>query len=157
MASPIGTLTLIGDGEALCGVRMNDPAHPPSPDKLGERVETGFDDASGQLREYFAGERREFTVPLRAHGTDFQHTVWNALRTIAFGRTWSYADLARAIGRPAAVRAVAAANGRNPISIIVPCHRVIGSDGRLVGYGGGLLRKEFLLELESGGGQEALF
>lgn len=157
IASPIGDLILISDGAALCGVHMTEAKHPPSADDLGERFDTGFEDAAGQLGEYFAGERRRFTVPVAARGTAFQHAVWHALRTIPYGRTWSYADLARAIGKPAAVRAVAAANGRNPVSIIVPCHRVIGADGGLVGYGGGLARKKYLLDMESGTRQDALF
>src|SRR5215469_7813745 len=101
-----------------------------------------------QLAAYFAGELREFTVPLDVRGTPFQEKVWAALRTIPYGETWSYGDLARKLGRPTATRAVAHANGDNPIAIVVPCHRVIGSDGELTGYGGGLWRKRALLERE---------
>src|SRR5699024_9768956 len=155
--SPIGPLTLIGEDDALCGLYMRTRTHPPSPDALGERVHTGFDGVVSQLEEYFAGRRREFTLPLRPHGTAFQLAVWERLRAIPYGRTCSYGELAARLGRPTAVRAVAAANGRNPLSIVVPCHRVIGSDGRLVGYGGGLERKQFLLRLESGAGQGSLF
>lgn len=104
-----------------------------------------------QLREYFNGKRREFDIPLDAAGTDFQRSVWSALRKIPYGRTVSYADIARAIGKPKSMRAVGMANGRNPISIVVPCHRVIGADGSLTGYGGGLDRKRTLLNLESSG------
>ncbi len=104
--------------------------------------------AAGQLDEYFAGERRGFDVPLLFVGTDFQKTVWNELLEIPFGTTVSYGEMARRIGRPKAVRAVANANGANAISIFAPCHRVIGSDGTLTGYGGGLHAKEYLLELE---------
>ncbi|WP_233266872.1 methylated-DNA--[protein]-cysteine S-methyltransferase [Tomitella fengzijianii] len=155
--SPIGPLTLIGDDGALCGLYMRTRRHPPAADALGERVDHGFAEATTQIREYFARERDRFTLPLAPRGTAFQLAVWELLRAIPYGRTCSYAELAGQLGRPSAVRAVAAANGRNPLSIVVPCHRVIGSDGRLVGYGGGLERKEFLLRLEAGGGQDALF
>ena len=111
-------------------------------------------EAQRQLEEYFAGERTEFSLPLESHGTDFQQRVWRALRAIPFGTTISYGELARRIGNPRAVRAVGLANGRNPISIIVPCHRVIGANGTLTGYGGGLERKRFLLALESGGARQ---
>ncbi len=155
--SPIGPLTLIGDDGVLCGLYMQTRRHPPAADALGEHVHGTLAQATEQLGEYFAGERERFTLPLAPHGTPFQLTVWDRLRAIPYSRTCSYADVAAQLGRPSAVRAVAAANGRNPISIIVPCHRVIGSDGSLVGYGGGLARKEFLLRLEAGGGQDALF
>lgn len=155
--SPIGPLTLLGEDGVLCGLYMQTHSHPPSPDALGERAHTGFSEPIRQLEQYFVGRRREFTLPLRPHGTDFQLAVWELLRTIPYGSTCSYAELAARLGRPTAVRAVAAANGRNPLSIVVPCHRVIGSDGRLVGYGGGLERKQFLLRLESGAGQGSLF
>jgi methylated-DNA-[protein]-cysteine S-methyltransferase len=104
--------------------------------------------AAAELREYFAGRRRQFNVPVAPAGTAFQLEVWAALTTIPYGTTWSYAHLARAIGHPQAVRAVGAANGANPIGIIIPCHRVIGSDGSLTGFGGGLPLKRRLLELE---------
>jgi methylated-DNA-[protein]-cysteine S-methyltransferase len=103
-----------------------------------------------QLAEYFAGERREFDVPMQLAGTAFQRRVWEELVRIPYGTTITYAELARRVGRPTAVRAVGAANGRNPISILVPCHRVIGADGKLTGYGGGVERKQWLLELERG-------
>jgi methylated-DNA-[protein]-cysteine S-methyltransferase len=107
-------------------------------------------EAIRQLDEYFAGKREEFELPLKLTGTEFQRQVWTELTSIPFGQTVSYGDLARAIGKPTAVRAVGAANGDNPISIIVPCHRVVGSDGGLTGYGGGLERKEWLLKHEGG-------
>jgi methylated-DNA-[protein]-cysteine S-methyltransferase len=107
-------------------------------------------EAGKQLSAYFAGQFREFDLPLEMHGTDFQLRVWNQLRKIPYGETRSYGDLARALGAPAAVRAVGAANGANPIAIVVPCHRVIGSNGTLTGYGGGLPLKKRLLELERG-------
>ncbi len=107
-------------------------------------------DAAVQLEAYFAGELTDFDFPLEPRGTDFQLATWKALLEIPFGETISYAELARRIGKPAAVRAVGAANGANPLPIVIPCHRVIGSDGRLVGYGGGLEIKRFLLALEQG-------
>lgn len=113
-----------------------------------------------QLEEYFKGKRREFSVPLQPEGTEFQKKVWNELINIPFGKTVSYLDIARALGDPNATRAVGAANGRNPISIIIPCHRVVGHNGALTGYGGGIHRKEWLLEHERHilhGKQEALF
>jgi len=109
-----------------------------------------------ELAEYFAGRRQAFGVPLDMVGTPFQREAWHALVAIPYGQTRSYAEQARAIGRPTATRAIAAANGQNKISIVVPCHRVIGSDGSLTGFGGGLPRKRALLELESGGGQGRL-
>jgi methylated-DNA-[protein]-cysteine S-methyltransferase len=108
------------------------------------------DEAVKQISEYFAGARQEFDLPIRLSGTEFQREVWQGLKGIPFGQTVSYGDLARTIGKPTAVRAVGAANGNNPVSIIVPCHRVIGSDGGLTGYGGGLERKEWLLKHEGG-------
>ncbi len=108
----------------------------------------GVSFAAEQLEAYFAGERRDFDLPLAPAGTDFDHAVWDLLRAIPYGETRSYGELARALGRPERVRAVGRANGRNPLAIVVPCHRVIGADGSLVGYGGGLERKRALLALE---------
>lgn len=102
-----------------------------------------------QLAEYFAGDRTEFDLPLRPNGTAFQRQVWTALREIPFAETWSYGELARHIGQPNAFRAVGAANGQNPLPIVIPCHRVVGSNGKLTGFGGGLPRKQYLLELEA--------
>jgi len=113
-----------------------------------------FDTVTKQLDEYFAGNRREFDVPLRLKGTSFQISVWNELIKIPYGTTTTYGEIARRIGNPKAVRAVGLANGRNPIPIVVPCHRVIGSNGSLTGFGGGLANKSLLLELESQEGQE---
>jgi methylated-DNA-[protein]-cysteine S-methyltransferase len=109
-----------------------------------------FSEAIAQLEEYFAGERRDFSLPLPLEGTPFQTTVWSALRTIPYGATVSYGELARRIGRPSASRAVGAANGANPLPIILPCHRVIGADRSLKGFGGGLETKRFLLAFEAG-------
>ena len=146
--SPIGPLLLTGDEHALQGLHMAPAA--PRPGWRGAREP--FADAIEQLAQYFAGERSEFDLRLDMRGTDFQKDVWNALLTIPYGETRSYGEIARQIGRPDRARAVGAANGSNPISIIVPCHRVIGSDGSLTGYGGGLPRKRFLLDLEAGVG-----
>jgi methylated-DNA-[protein]-cysteine S-methyltransferase len=148
--SPVGEITLVGDGESLTGLYMTEHRHrPPLP--AGARRDPGpFEDARLQLGEYFAGERTGFDLPLQLEGSEFQLEVWNALLDIGYGETESYGELARRIGRPEAVRAVGLANGRNPVSIVVPCHRVIGASGSLTGYGGGLDRKRFLLELEAG-------
>ena len=145
--SPIGNLTLVKTEGILSGLYLGDPPQAQA-GACGPRADSGFEDVVEQLQEYFAGTRTVFTVPITSMGTAFQQRVWTALRTIPYGETRSYGQLADAIGNRLAMRAVGAANGRNPISIIVPCHRVIGSDGRLVGYGGGLERKRFLLELE---------
>jgi methylated-DNA-[protein]-cysteine S-methyltransferase len=150
MASPIGTLTLTGDGDALTGLYMEHHRHaPPVPADAAEG-RAPLADACRQLDEYFAGERSEFDLALRAAGSDFQRAVWDELTRIPYGETMSYGELARRLGRPDAPRAVGLANGRNPISIVVPCHRVIGASGKLTGYGGGLDRKRFLLDLEAG-------
>jgi methylated-DNA-[protein]-cysteine S-methyltransferase len=148
--SPIGRLTLCADGEALTGLYMDLPAPPPR--DLHQWVEDASADplpeAVRQLREYFAGTRREFDLPLRLQGTEFQQRVWRSLTEIRYGETWSYGQLAKRIDNPNASRAVGLANGSNPISIVVPCHRVIGADGSLTGYGGGLERKRWLLAHE---------
>lgn len=145
----MGDLTLVGDGEALSGLYMTDHRHRPPLPHDARRDDAAFEDARQQLREYFAGERTRFSLPLRMEGTDFQRAVWRGLLDIEYGETISYGELARRIGRPGASRAVGLANGRNPVSIVVPCHRVIGSSGSLTGYGGGMERKRFLLDLES--------
>lgn len=143
--SPIGPLTLTGDGASLQSVCFG--AQPPS----GlPRADEAFSAVVRQLQEYFSGERREFDIVLAPAGTPFQLAVWNALRTIPYGETRSYGEVAKLVGRPAAVRAVGAANGANPLPIVVPCHRVIGSNGSLTGFGGGLDLKRRLLELERG-------
>jgi methylated-DNA-[protein]-cysteine S-methyltransferase len=147
--SPVGELTLVGDGETLSGLYMTEHRHQPPLPPGARRDDTAFTRARGQLDEYFAGERVDFDLPLRMEGSPFQREVWAALREIPYGETVSYGELARRIGRPHASRAVGLANGRNPISIVVPCHRVIGASGSLTGYGGGIERKRFLLELET--------
>lgn len=147
--SPIGELTLVNSDGVLSGLYMADHHPAPDRDSFGPQTSEGFDEAAGQLHEYFDGARTTFTIPLAPIGTEFQHAVWTALRAIEFGTTSTYGEVAAAIGRPTAVRAVAAANARNPLSIVVPCHRVIGSSGRLTGYAGGVERKQFLLDQET--------
>lgn len=150
IASPVGELTLVARGAALAAVLWQDDL--PTRVRLGQLQETHdcavLHEAARQLGDYFAGTRQEFALPLDFAGTDFQKAVWQALLTIPFGQTRSYSDIARQIGRPSAVRAVGAANGKNPISIIAPCHRVIGASGALTGFAGGLPAKETLLSLE---------
>jgi methylated-DNA-[protein]-cysteine S-methyltransferase len=148
--SPIGRILLSANGKALTGLYTNAEQRPP---QLGadwvEDANFGpLPAAARQLAEYFAGSRRDFDVPLSFQGTEFQQRVWRMLTTIQYGETCSYGDLARRLDNPGASRAVGLANGRNPISIIVPCHRVIGADGSLTGYGGGLERKRWLLAHE---------
>jgi methylated-DNA-[protein]-cysteine S-methyltransferase len=150
MDSPVGPLTLVAADRALSGLFMDGQRHLPAAETFGRRDDTVLTDAMGQLEAYFAGQRTHFDVAMSLAGTQFQQRVWNALRTIPYGQTESYGLLARKLGTPAASRAVGLANGRNPISIIVPCHRVVGSTGQLTGYGGGLERKRFLLDLERG-------
>jgi methylated-DNA-[protein]-cysteine S-methyltransferase len=144
--SPIGLVEIAGTDSALTGLNFVEVR----PRKTTDEPAV-LRDALRQIDEYFLSRRTDFTVPLKTEGTPFQEEVWRALRGIGYGRTASYQDIARTIGRADAVRAVGAANGANPISIIIPCHRVIGKDGRLTGYGGGLWRKEWLLGHENRG------
>ncbi len=148
--SPVGALLLAGDGTALTKLYMQDAPRPFTPSPQWRRDAEPFADVARQLSEYFAGERREFDLPLARPGNEFELRVWAALQEIPYGETVSYGEIARAIGAPTAARAVGLATGRNPISVIVPCHRVIGADGGLTGYGGGLPRKRYLLDLEAG-------
>lgn len=149
MDSPIGELLLAGDDDALTVIGFPEGKMRRDPEADWIFNEQPFAEARRQLGEYFAGERREFDLPLRLDGTEFQLLVLDELRRIPYGETTSYGVIAKRIGRPKAVRAVGAANGRNPIPIIVPCHRVIGSSGDLTGFGGGLSTKEALLRLEA--------
>ncbi|MDP2342856.1 MAG: methylated-DNA--[protein]-cysteine S-methyltransferase [Deltaproteobacteria bacterium] len=157
LASPVGLLRLIGDrfDDERGGVHgIYFPDHKPAPAVSGPEIDSVeghplLDRLAEELTAFFAGELRVFTVPLKPTGTPFQLSVWTALRAIPFGQTCSYVDVAHALGKPESVRAVATANARNPLSIVVPCHRVIGSDGALTGYAGGLKAKQFLLDLES--------
>lgn len=153
MQSPVGELKLVASERGLVAVlwENDDPERVrflPQVEQPGHPI---LQEAERQLREYFSGKRREFNLPLEFVGTAFQKQVWAALVTIPYGETRSYGDIARQIGNPAAVRAVGAANGRNPLSIIAPCHRVIGSNGKLTGFAGGLQTKAFLLRIEGGG------
>jgi methylated-DNA-[protein]-cysteine S-methyltransferase len=150
MQSPVGQLTLVATGEGLAAILWeNDP-----PGRVRLPLDTEdtqhpvLVETERQLQEYFAGRRRTFTMKLDPSGTPFQRSVWNALLTIPFGETRSYAEIAKQIGRPTAMRAVGAANGRNPLSIVAPCHRVLGSSGALTGFAGGLDVKAQLLSLE---------
>jgi methylated-DNA-[protein]-cysteine S-methyltransferase len=146
--SPVGPITLVAEAGALTGLHLDWSVHRPAAASFGGADPSGFGPAVEQLDAYFAGELTEFDLPLRLHGTPFQQRVWAALRDIPYGETISYGQLAARIGQPTASRAVGLANGRNPISIIVPCHRVIAAGGKLGGYGGGLDRKRILLDLE---------
>jgi methylated-DNA-[protein]-cysteine S-methyltransferase len=150
-ASPIGPLLLMSDGECLTGLHTENDKYKPrvQPDWVEDTAAKPFDQVRGELDEYFAGRRREFSLPLRPAGTAFQQRVWKLLCDIPFGQTISYGELARRVGNPNASRAVGTANSRNPISIVVPCHRVIGADNSLTGYAGGLDRKQALLEHEA--------
>jgi methylated-DNA-[protein]-cysteine S-methyltransferase len=150
--SPIGPLLLVATDGSLTGLYMDAQRHRPDEDTFGERDDAAlaFVAVTRQLEEYFAGARTDFDVPLDLEGTAFQRRVWAALREVPYGQTWSYGQLAAHIGSPGASRAVGLANGRNPVAVIVPCHRVVGANGRLTGYGGGLERKQQLLDLERG-------
>jgi methylated-DNA-[protein]-cysteine S-methyltransferase len=150
-ASPVGPLTLVSEGAALTGCYFDMPDRP-APVSGAPGTDRVIDAARRQLDEYFASKRISFDLPLAPRGTAFQLQVWKALRAIPFGETTSYGVIASRIGLPKASRAVGAANGANPIPVIVPCHRVIGASGALTGFGGGLDRKRFLLALEQGPG-----
>jgi methylated-DNA-[protein]-cysteine S-methyltransferase len=145
--SPVGPLTLVGDGAALIGLYFDGHSRTPRL-SLGPFVDSGFDEVIAQLGEYFAGTRTTFDLELAPRGSSFELAVWAQLVKIPYGETRTYGQLALELGDPAGAQAVGNANGWNPISIIVPCHRVVGSDGRLTGYAGGLSRKRFLLSLE---------
>jgi methylated-DNA-[protein]-cysteine S-methyltransferase len=147
MDSPIGPLTLVADDGALTAVGMDAPV----PDRSWRCDRTEVAAAADQLDGYFSGDLRQFDLSLRPAGTSFQQAVWAELRRIPFGEVVSYGEIARRMGRPGAFRAVGAANGRNPLAVVVPCHRVIGADGSLTGYGGGIWRKRWLLAHEGVG------
>ncbi|WP_419999135.1 methylated-DNA--[protein]-cysteine S-methyltransferase [Streptomyces boninensis] len=149
--SPYGPLTLVAEDGELTGLYMTEQRHRPGEETFGERADAGdapFAAAIVQLDAYFAGERTDFDLPLKLTGTPFQQRVWKELQQIPYGETISYGELAERIGNPAASRAVGLANGKNPIGIIVPCHRVVGANGSMTGYGGGIQRKQRLLALE---------
>jgi methylated-DNA-[protein]-cysteine S-methyltransferase len=148
--SPIGPLLLTSDGQSLTGLYMGAPSKRPhmGGDWIEDPKGGALPAAVQQLQEYFAGMRKTFDLPLNLQGTEFQKRVWTQLTKIPFGQTWSYGQLAQTLGNPNGSRAVGLANGRNPIAVIVPCHRVIGADGSLTGFGGGIPRKQWLLAHE---------
>lgn len=149
--TPLGIAKIEGDENGLSVISVLDDA------EITEVIPEVLEDAVYQLQEYFSGERTIFSIELNPEGTDFQKKVWKGLLEIPYGKTCSYLELSKVLGDPKAIRAVAAANGKNPLWIIVPCHRVIGSDGSLTGYAGGLHRKKWLLEHESPAKQTSLF
>ncbi len=146
--SPLGELTLVADDGRLTGVYFPHHWYAPDPATFGPRSEAGLAAARDQLAEYFAGDRTRFELALAPRGDAFQAKVWKLIADIPYGRTTTYGDLARAVGGAVTPRDVGVAVGRNPLSVVVPCHRVVGQDGRLTGYAGGLARKRFLLDLE---------
>jgi len=146
--SPLGPLLLAGDASALALIGLPGGKRPPQPSRDWHEDAQPFAPARRQLDEFFAGKRERFDLDLMLDGTEFQQQVWLTLAHIPYGHTWSYGELAKRIGRPKAVRAVGLANGANPLPIVLPCHRVIGADGSLTGYGGGMPAKRLLLELE---------
>jgi methylated-DNA-[protein]-cysteine S-methyltransferase len=148
--SPIGELLAVGDGRVLHGLYMQEGRTAIDVGAEWRSADEPFDEVRAQLAEYFAGRRTTFDLPLAMAGSPFQQRVWRALQEIPYGETTSYGEIARLVGVPSAPRAVGVANGQNPVAVIVPCHRVIGADGSLTGYGGGLERKRMLLELEAG-------
>jgi methylated-DNA-[protein]-cysteine S-methyltransferase len=149
VSSPVGRLTLVGEGDDLVGLYFDRDPLAAKMRAAGAKDDGRLRPAMAQLEEYFAGSRTRFDLSLVPPGTPFQKTVWAALVRIPFGATASYGEIARAVGRPDASRAVGGANHRNPIAIIIPCHRVIGANGSMTGYGGGLPRKRILLDLEA--------
>jgi methylated-DNA-[protein]-cysteine S-methyltransferase len=150
LGSPIDPLTAVREDGVLVGLHFAPrPGEPdPDPARLGRRDDDGFADVAAQLAEYFAGVRTAFDLTVRATGNDLQSAVWEQMRRIPYGETRSYGQLARALGDRSLAQAVGSACGRNPLPVVVPCHRVVGADGSLVGFGGGLERKRFLLDLE---------
>ncbi|MCH0542431.1 methylated-DNA--[protein]-cysteine S-methyltransferase [Streptomyces sp. MUM 203J] len=161
--SPYGPLTLVATDGVLSGLYMTEQRHRPPEETFGDPDPRPFTEAVRQLDAYHARELTDFDLPLRLEGTPFQRSVWERLRAIPYGETRTYGELAEVLGKPAATRAVGLANGRNPVGIIVPCHRVVGADGSLTGYGGGLARKQRLLTFEGAipapapNGSETLF
>jgi len=150
--SPLGFTKIVGDDDGIVSITVLN-----SEEKITDIIPVELEDCVFQLQEYFDGKRKDFDIKLNPEGTDFQKKVWNHLLEIPYGKTLSYLDLSKRLGDIKAIRAVANANGKNPIWIIIPCHRVIGSDGSLTGYAGGLNRKQWLLEHESPYKQQSLF
>ncbi|MEU5399963.1 methylated-DNA--[protein]-cysteine S-methyltransferase [Streptomyces sp. NPDC005963] len=155
--SPYGPLTLVATDGVLSGLYMTEQRHRPAQETFGERDDEPFAETIRQLEAYFARELTEFDLPMHLNGTPFQRSVWQRLLAIPYGQTRTYGELAEELGNANASRAVGLANGKNPVGIIVPCHRVIGSTGNLTGYGGGLGRKQQLLNFESGTPEDSLF
>lgn len=151
LESPLGPILLVGDGANLTALNFQSGTQPREINPAWRRDEEAFAEVIAQLRAYFAGELRDFDLPLKPAGTPFQQEVWRQLQTVPYGETVSYGELAQRLGKPGAARAVGLANGANPLPLVIPCHRVVGSDGRLTGYGGGLPLKEALLAHEQGG------
>ena len=152
LQTPIGTAEIVGDKSGIISISVSDRQ-----EKTSVEVPESLLDCIEQLKEYFEGNRQDFSLKLNPEGTDFQKKVWKELLTIPFGKTTTYLKETLALGNEKAIRAVASANGKNPIGIVVPCHRVIGTDGSLTGYAGGLWRKKWLLEHENPSGQTSLF
>jgi methylated-DNA-[protein]-cysteine S-methyltransferase len=148
MPSPLGEILLMADGRGLTGINFQEAKGAKRPPRGSVESAAPFKEAVRQIEAYFRGDLKDFDLCLSPAGTSFQHDVWNALRKVPYGQTISYGDLAKRLGKPKASRAVGAANGRNPLPIVVPCHRVVGSDGKLTGYYGGTHLKEYLLALE---------
>jgi methylated-DNA-[protein]-cysteine S-methyltransferase len=148
LAMPIGDLTVVREGNGLTGLYFPHHWYRPGPATFGPRNDRGFEGAAGQLQEYLAGTRTLFDLPLKPRGTEFQLRVWELIAQVPYGQTTTYGDLARRLGGRENAQEVGAAVGRNPLSILIPCHRVIGSNGKLTGYAGGLKRKQKLLDLE---------
>ena len=148
-STPLGDLTLVADDGVLTGVYFPHHWRRPDPSVFGERDDRVFGPVREQLAEYFAGQRTAFDVPARADGDEFQHRVWDVIAAIPYGETVSYGEIARRLGDGVLAKDVGSATGRNPLAVVVPCHRVVGKDGSLTGYAGGLKRKRYLLDLES--------
>jgi methylated-DNA-[protein]-cysteine S-methyltransferase len=146
--SPLGELTIVAEQGHLVGLYFSHHWCMPERETLGTHAGAGFEEVRRQLGEYFAGRRRQFELPLDPHGDEQQHRVWNLVRQVPYGQTSTYGDLAAALDDGTSAQAVGAAVGRNPLSILVPCHRIVGRDGKLTGYAGGLRRKRMLLDLE---------
>ena len=149
--APFGVLTVVGSDLGIRYVMFNNDAHPKPLERLhvsDSEIHESLNDAMNQLEEYFDGSRRDFELPLDLQGTEFQVAAWNALADIPYGHTASYGQQAASIGRPKAVRAIGGANGRNPVAIVLPCHRIVGADGSLTGFGGGIAVKKWLLDHE---------
>ena len=153
--SPVGELTVVAEDGRLTGVYYPHHWYRPDPATFGQRAEAGFGEVQRQLADYFAGRRERFDLPVNARGDEFQCRVWELIGRIPYGQTRTYGDLARELGDGTLAKDVGAAVGRNPLCVIVPCHRVVGKDGKLTGYAGGLARKRFLLQLEDPAGRDS--